>query len=79
MSCCGIKRKEVIRMPDSREAVILLEEEDFLNTKEMIAAILFDYENEESDYVRPHEEDCHELAERILEALRIFPELVEGR
>ena len=49
-------------------------EEAYVQTKESIAAIIFDYEGE--DYERPHEEDCHAIAEEIMEFLGItFEEL----
>ncbi len=57
------------------EAVILLPVEAYISYKEMIASIIFDFEGE--DYVRPHEEDCHALAEKILEALQIGVEGID--
>ena len=46
-----------------------LSTEEWVQTKEDIASILFDYENGVNDYVRPHEEECHILAELIMEHL----------
>lgn len=49
-----------------------IENEDWLERqvalKEKIAAIIFDYEGADATYVRPTEEDCHKLAEEILDA-----------
>ena len=48
-----------------------MDEEQWIDTKEMIASIIFDYEEEEhyEHYIRPHEETCHALAEKIMKAL----------
>jgi predicted RNA-binding Zn-ribbon protein involved in translation (DUF1610 family) len=42
-------------------------EEDFLDKKEQIAAIIFDYDYSEEEE-RPYEESCHNIAEEILSA-----------
>lgn len=44
-----------------------MDEEQWVDIKELIASIIFDHE--EDDYVRPHEETCHTLAEKIMKAL----------
>jgi len=46
---------------------IELDQEEYVEIKERIASIIFDYEGE--DYERPHEEDCHAIAEEIMSAL----------
>jgi hypothetical protein len=37
----------------------------YINDKEHIAAIIFDFDEDE-EYVRPSEETCHKIAEEIL-------------
>ena len=46
-------------------------EEKWIDTKELIARIIFFHgdDAEDGDYVRPHEETCHVLAENIMKAL----------
>lgn len=51
-----------------------LSEYDYVQMKEDIASIIFDYEgyangSDMIEYVRPHEEDCHALAELIMDKL----------
>ncbi len=51
-----------------------LSEPDYVQMKEDIAAIIFDYEGYANgsdliEYIRPHEEDCHALAELIMDKL----------
>jgi hypothetical protein len=43
--------------------------EDYLDKKEHIAAIIFDYDYSEEEE-RPHEESCHNIAEEILSAMK---------
>ena len=54
---------------DSFGRVDRMNEEQFVDTKEMIASIIFDYHNEDGEYIPPHEEDCHAIAEDIMSAL----------
>lgn len=50
-------------------------EEDFVDKKEMIAGIIFDFDSsvEKGIFIPPNEEDCHIMAEQILNALGIYP------
>lgn len=45
-----------------------LNEYDYVQMKENISALIFDYDDE-GNYVRPHEEQCNALAEIIMEKL----------
>ena len=49
----------------------LLSVEDWVQAKEGIATLIFDWADiaEDEEYVRPHEETCHKIAEAILERL----------
>ena len=49
--------------------------EEFVDKKEMIAAIIFDFDKsvEEEVYIPPNEEDCHNIAEQILNSLGFYP------
>ena len=46
---------------------------DFVQMKEDISALIFDYESKDDNldymYDRPHEEDCNAIAERIMKKL----------
>jgi len=44
--------------------------EKFVDLKEWIAAEIFDFEYEDAE-CRPHEEECHKIAEIILDGLNI--------
>ena len=44
--------------------------EKWVDIKEEIASAIFDYESEE--YTRPHEEDCHHIAEDIMTKLGYY-------
>ncbi len=44
-------------------------DEELVDIKERIASAIFDYEAE--GYVRPHDADCHELADIIMARLKI--------
>ena len=45
--------------------------EEYIDKKEWVAAQIFDFDGDE--YVPPHEEHCHELAENILNGLGFYP------
>ena len=45
------------------------EDDRYIDRKEAIASIIFDYEGWTEEEERPHEETCHTLAEQILEHL----------
>jgi hypothetical protein len=44
---------------------IQLDQEEYVDIKEKIASVIFDFDSE--DYVRPDEEDCHAIAEEIMD------------
>ena len=52
--------------------MVKVSDEEYIQAKELIAAIIFDYDYDslcpDGGYGRPHEEDCHAIAEEILEA-----------
>lgn len=47
----------------------LLSEEEYIEMKESIAALIFDHDSESS---RPHEEDCNSIAETIMDQLGFY-------
>lgn len=55
-----------------------MSEEEFVNKKEMISAMIFDYETDSlPDHSGLHEEACNDLAEQILNALGFYPTVVD--
>jgi hypothetical protein len=50
------------------EANQMMADEEYIDMKEQVAFIIFDYDYEDPE-MRPHEETCHELAEQILKEL----------